>query len=101
MVNAVALLPTPVIPRNPPALVSAGQSFPGSHFERWAKGPAAEQRIRQLRKVFGQSVRTRTVNDVRKLWNEPGADRVTVLLTEITYCVPKGATIPAFILEAA
>jgi hypothetical protein len=66
--------------------------FGRSLVERWEKGTHGDRRVRQLR-AAGIAVSTRTVNDTRKLWNELGADRVTVDVTEVSYTLP--AQMPA------
>jgi hypothetical protein len=69
-----------------------------SYVERWVKkGPEGDRRVRQLR-AAGITATTRTVRDSRKLWNEPGADRVSVDCTEITYVLPSRLFAPPAIV---
>jgi len=64
--------------------------------ERWEKGSHGDRRVRQLRSI-GITVTTRTCRDTRKLWSEPGADRITVEVTEIVYVLPRGRETPPLI----
>lgn len=72
------------------ALLAGPRPTFGRHYcERWIKGPEGDRRVRVLR-AAGLAVTTRTVRDIQKLWNGLGADRHTVLVTEIDYSIPAG-----------
>lgn len=78
----------------PDALLTGPRNTFGRFYaERWIKGPEADRRVRALRRA-GITVSTRTREDRRKLWSKAGAERVSVVVLEVDYCLPRHLEAP-------
>lgn len=95
-------LPAPVTAPTIPGLIEGPrQLFASNSFcEKWAQGPEAARRVRQLRKALGgRGISTRGYQHIRKENSEPGAHRTAMAAVEIRYDLPAGTTVPALVAE--
>ncbi len=70
---------------NLPVMLSRCETFPGCWVERWQRGPAANARVRFLRREL-PTVTTRSAQVNHRWTAEIGSDRTTIDTLEITYC---------------